>query len=124
MADAVDGDMALLHRLQHSALCARAGAIDFVSEDNAGQDRAGTKFEIVRLAVVDADANDIRGQQIGGELDALKADSQRGGEGLGQGRFADTGHIFQQDVAFAKEGNQQLIDALVLADDHLRDVVA
>ena len=122
MADAIDGDVAFLHRFQHGALRAGAGAVDLVSEDDTGQNRAGAVFEIVDLTIVDADADDIGREQIGCELDALEADSQRGGQGLRQGRLADAGHIFEQHVAFAKEGRQQLIDNLLLAYDHLGDV--
>ena len=123
MADAVHGNMALFHRLQQGALRPWAGAVNLVSEYDSGQNRAGAIFKIVRLAVIDADAHYVGRKQVRCELDALKANAQRGGQRLRQHRLADPGYVFQQHVTFTEEGHQQLINNLILANDYLRNVL-
>src|SRR6266849_4354792 len=70
---AVDSDLCFVHGFEKRGLRARGGAIDFVGEDDVGENRAGTKFKIARFRIVDADAENIAGEQIRRELDALKA---------------------------------------------------
>src|SRR5882762_871905 len=70
---AVDGDLCFVHGFEKRGLRARGGAIDFVGEGYVGENRAGTKFKIARFRIVDADAENIAGEQIRRELDALKA---------------------------------------------------
>ena len=61
-----DGELALLHGLEQGCLGTRRGAVDLVGEHELGQQGAGAKLELARLLVVDVDAGDVRGQQVGG----------------------------------------------------------
>ena len=54
------------------------------------------------------DAEDVRRQQIGRELDALELRVNGFGERLGQRRLARAGKILQQDVAAGGERGEQL----------------
>jgi len=58
-------------------LGARGGAIDFVGEYNIGKNRALAKFEFAGFGIVDADAEDVTGKQVGSELDALEGAVER-----------------------------------------------
>src|SRR6266481_1002769 len=84
----VDGDLRFVHGFEKRGLRARRGAIDFVGEDDIGEDRAGTKFKIARLGIVDADAGNVFDEQVAareqrdeGELDGvfLAVDGARDG---------------------------------------------
>ena len=44
---AVDGDLALLHRLQQRRLGARRGAVDLVGQHDLGEDRPGPELELL-----------------------------------------------------------------------------
>ena len=72
---AVDGDLALLHRLQQRRLRARRGAVDLVDQQHVREDRAGDEAE--RAALQDAGARDVRGQQVGRALDAPEVEPER-----------------------------------------------
>ena len=49
VADAGDGDVVFLHRLQQRRLGARAGAVDLVGHQELGEDRAADEAEAARL---------------------------------------------------------------------------
>ena len=73
---AVDGDLALLHRLEQRRLRLRRGPVDLVGEHDVGEQRARLEAELLGRALVDADADEVGGQQVGRELDALPACSR------------------------------------------------
>ena len=103
---------------------ARPGAVDLIGEHNLGDDRSGAIFKLAVLLVKDADAGNVRGQQIRRKLDALKAAADRAGERLGQGGLANAGDIFEQDMPFTKERNQQQFDHFLFAHDDAGDIFA
>src|SRR5438045_3606607 len=78
---AVDRHLAVAHRLQQGGLGARGGPVDLVGEDDVGEDRAGLEDEGAGPLVEDAGAQQVAGEQVGGELDAV----ERAGEAAGQG---------------------------------------
>ncbi len=64
-------------------------------------------------------AGDVRGHQVGGELDALEAHVEHlrdraDHQGLGQ-----PGHADQQDVAAREDRREDLLDHILLTDDDL-----
>ena len=69
--------------------------------------------------VEDLGAGDVRRHQVGRELDALEAEIQDLGERLDQQRLRQSRHAGDQAVAAREQRDQDLIDDLVLADDHL-----
>ena len=71
VADAIDADAEFLHALQQGRLGARRRPIDFVGQQDMGEYRAGAKFEVAGLLVVDGHAGDVGGQQVGRALQAL-----------------------------------------------------
>ena len=72
MGLAVHGDLVLGHGFEQRALRLGAGAVDLVGQQQAGEDRAGMKAELAGFALVHADADDVRRQQVAGELHALE----------------------------------------------------
>ena len=66
---AVDGDAALLHRLEERRLRARRRAVDLVREDDVGEQRPRAELELPGLLVEDQRAGDVGGQKVGRALD-------------------------------------------------------
>jgi len=56
--------------------------------------------------IKNGNAQNIRGQKIGRELNTFERGIHRAGEGLGQGGFAGAGKIFQQDMPAAGQRGQ------------------
>ena len=65
---AVGGDLALLHRLEQRGLGLRRGAVDLVGEQRVGEDRPRPELELGAVRAPHAGADDVRGEQVGGEL--------------------------------------------------------
>ena len=95
----VDGDAAFLHGFEQPALRTGRGAIDLVSQDDVGEDRARTGFELPALRAEDGDAEHVGGQEVGRELDAAEVESQGSCQRVSQRGLAHTGNVFEQDVS-------------------------
>jgi len=52
------------------AVGSRRGAVDLVGQDDVGEDGALLEDKLAGVAVVDANAQDIAGEHVRGELDA------------------------------------------------------
>ena len=117
---AVHRHLPLAHRLEQCGLRARRGAVDLVGEHDLGEQRAGLEDELAGLLAVDGDADQVAGQQVGRELDAVELAGEAAGERLGQQRLADAGHVFEQEVPVGEEGDEREPDDLRLAEEHLR----
>ena len=99
---AEDRDLPLLHRLEHGGLGLGRGAVDFVAEHDVGENRAGLEMTELAPAVAlgqHLGADDIRGHQVGRELDPLEAQAEGLAGGLDHQGFAEAGDAFDQDVA-------------------------
>ena len=102
------------------------GPVDLVGEHNVGEHGSLLEFELA--APLGRFENHVRADQvgrhqIGGELDALELQLQRVGEGAHQQRLAESGHSFEQDVAPGNQSRQRAVDDIVVADDHLGDLL-
>ena len=70
----------------------------------------------------DFGAGDVGRHQVGRELDAAELQRQRVGQRADHQRLGQARHADQQAVAAGEQGDQQLLDHLPLADDHLRQL--
>ena len=66
----------------------------------------GWNSKVVLVLVVDRDAGDVGGQQVGGELDPRVAAPDGVGQRPGQHRLAGAGHVLQQDVPLGEQAGQ------------------
>ena len=123
VADAVDGDVALLHHLEQRGLGLRRGPVDLVGEDDVGEHGAPAEVERAVGLVVHEPAGDVRGQQVGRELDAAPRPLHRVRDRLGQRRLAGAGHVVEQEVTLGEQAHQRERDLVALALDDLLDVV-
>ena len=121
--DAIDGDAALRHRLEQRRLGARRGAVDLVGQEHVAKHRPRLELELAGGRVEHRHADDVRRQQVAGELDALPTQAEHVGKGAGQRGLADAGHILEQDVAAGEHGGQHLLDDLTFADKNAGDGV-
>ena len=62
------------------------------------------------LLVVEVDARQVGGQQVGGKLNALEIPSDGLGKGPQQHGLAGAGHVLQQHVARADKAGEHLLD--------------
>ncbi len=115
------GDVILLHRFEQRGLRLRRRAVDLVGEDDLREDRPLHEPEAAAaLALVeDLGAGDVRRHQVGRELDALEVEIEDVGERLDQERLGEAGHAGDEAVAAGEQREQDLLDDLVLSDDHL-----
>ena len=103
--------------------CTLAGArLILVRQNEIGKHRAFGGAVIAVLGIVDECADNVRRQEVGGELDAMKGGvngrRQRADrEGLGQ-----AGHPLEKDVAVGQQPHQQPIHQLFLAHDDLANL--
>ena len=118
---AVDRDLPLLHDLEQRRLGLRARAVDLVGEHDVGEDRAGVELEEPAALVVDGDAGDVAGQEVGRELHAVARARDRLRHGAGERGLAGAGHVVEQQVPFAEERREGEPDDPVLAEQHLLD---
>ena len=98
-----DGDLALLHGLQQGALDLGRGAVDLVGQDEIGENGTQMRDEPSILRLEDHGADDIAGQKIRGELDALELQAESGAEALDQECLGQTRHAFEKNVAIGQE---------------------
>ena len=114
----VDGDLALLHRLQQRGLGLRRGAVDLVADDDVREHRAGLELEVADLLVEDRDAGDVRRQQVRRELDPAHGAVDRLGQRLGQHRLTDARHVLDQQMPLGQQDGDGDFDDVGFALDH------
>ena len=102
-------------------------AVDLIGQDDVGKNRPFQKaaLALARVAVLlyDFGAGDVGGHQVGRELDAMKRQVHRAGQRADHQCLGQPRHTFQQAVPAAEQGDQQLVDHLVLAHDDARQLV-
>src|SRR5690606_712354 len=113
----IRSDLTLLHGLEQGRLCLRAGAVDLVTHDDVGEDRARFELELPPVPVIDADAGDVRGQQVGSELDPVERAVDRPRDGFGEMGLPDPGDVLHENMALGDESQQHELDDLAFALD-------
>ena len=103
----VDGDLPLLHRLEQRRLRLRRRAVDLVGEHDVGEHAARAELELVRRPVPDRHADDVGGEEVGRELDAVPRRRDRAGDRLGERRLADAGHVLDEQVALGEQAHER-----------------
>ena len=123
MRNAVHRDLELLHDLQKRGLGFGGRAVDFVGQHDLAHDRAGVKFHVSRFEIDHRKARHVAGNDVGRELNAVKAAIQRFGKAGNHRGFAGAGNVLDQHVAFAQHGDQRQLNRFFLADDHTPDIL-
>ena len=118
------GDLVLGHGLQQGRLHLGRGPVDLVGQQDVVEQGAGAELELALLVPVDIGADQVRGQQVRGELDAVEIAFHGLRQGLDRRGLGQAGHAFDQQVAVAQQADQHAVDELLLADDARGDVIA
>src|SRR5262249_41592294 len=116
------GHLMLFHGLQQRALCFGRGAVHFVREYHMRENGAGVESERACVAVEDGYAQYVRGQQVAGELDALKLQAQRDGQRVRHGGLAYPGYVFYQQVAARQHAGDREAYLAFLAEYDFADL--
>ena len=128
MSDAADCDLLFLHALKHRRLRLRRRAINLVRENDVGEHRPGQKLECTRTCRLvlgdDFRARDIARHQVGRELYAAELQRHRPRQRRDHHRFRQTGNTFENAVAAGEQRDQELLDHVILTDDHFVQLVA
>ena len=122
VAGPLDRDAIFLHDLQQRRVRLGRRAVDFVGQQELREDRPGTKAEFLRLHVEDRRTGDVRGHQVGRELDPAELAAEHAAERADEERLAQAGHAFDQHVAAGKQRHERAEHQLVLADVDLADL--
>jgi hypothetical protein len=118
----IDADLFLAHGFKQRGLSARGGTIDFVGQDDVGEDGSGFEIESLPLGVEDRDAQDVAGEKVGGELDSAEFAVDTFGQRAGEDGFSDTGDVFDEDVAACQKAGEQKIDGSNLSQENGLDI--
>ena len=118
-----DGDLFFLHGFEQRALHLGRRAVDFVGQDEVGEDRAFARGEAAGLRIVNLRADDVGGQHVRRELQAREFDVHAVGQRFHGKRFGQAGHAFEQDVAVGQQADDQPLGQIILADDDLAEFV-
>jgi hypothetical protein len=110
------------HRFQKRALCLWGRPVYLVDQHHLRKKWTTMKNELLLVAVEDRIAENVRRQQIAGELETLKRERQRARQCLGERGFADARDIFDQQVAACEQTSHGELYRLSLAYDHLADL--
>jgi hypothetical protein len=87
--------------------CLGRRPVDLVPDHDVGEDAAGTELELAGVLVEHRHAGDVGGQQVRRELDPADRRVDAAGQGLGQHRLADTGHVLDQQVTLGEQHHQR-----------------
>ncbi len=111
----------LLHRLQQRGLGLGRRAVDFIRQQDVGEDGAGQELEGLVAGLEDVRPDEVGGHQIGRELDALETQVERRGQRAGEERLGEAGYAFEDDMAARQQRDEGVFDHRLLADDDLLD---
>ena len=120
---AFDGDLMFFHRLKQRALRLGRGAVDFVGQHHLRKYRAGVKFKLGTVAVVDRHAQHIGGQQVTGELDTMKVQAERRCQRMRQRGFANPRHVFNQQMAACDQTRERELYLPLFAENDAADLL-
>jgi len=115
---AFDGDLFFLHGFEQRTLGLGAGPVDFIGQQHLRKHGAGVEHKAFAAPVVDGHPGQVAGHQVGGELHAGKLQTERMGQGMGQGGFAHARHILDQQVSTGQQAGHAVLDLLFFANDH------
>jgi hypothetical protein len=114
--------LALLHHLEQRRLHLRGGAVDLVRQQEVAEDRPELGVERRAVRAVDARADQVGGDEVGGELDALEGTAEDVGGRLHRQRLGETGHALDQQMPAGQEADEHTLEHLILPGDDPADL--
>ena len=120
---AIDADLPFEHGLEEGALRPGLCAIDFIGEHDVGENRSLVEDEVGFLRVVYADAQDVGGEDVRGELHPSTGQAGTLGQGCGQGGFAHARDVFDEEMSRGHDAQDGQFDGFVLTFEEDVDVI-
>ncbi len=121
------GDGALLHGFEQRLLRFGRSAVDFVGQDQVGEDGAGLEAQRFGAAIAGFDhhaAHDIGRHEVRRELDSGIFQLQSPRQSAEQRGFAQPGNAFQKHMPGGQQANQDAFHDIVLPHDDFGDLPA
>src|SRR5713101_7815603 len=119
----VYSNLAFIHGFEQGRLCLGSCAIDFVGQQDVGENRSTLELKLLFDGGVDRDAKYIRWQHVAGELYALEAAVDGPGQRLAEGSLAHARDTFNQQVSARQHRNQRQADDIVLTANYFAEGV-
>jgi hypothetical protein len=116
-----DGDLALLHGFEQGA-CTLAGA-RLISSASTRLAKMGPRrgVKVPSFGMIDHGADDIGGQKVRRELDALELGLQSARQRAHGERLGQAGNAFEQHVAIGQQSHEQAVHQIRLPHEHAGD---
>jgi hypothetical protein len=105
------------HHLEQRGLHLRRRPVDLVGEDEVREHRTQLDVEGLTRRAVDARTDEIRRNQVGGELQADEGSADGVGEGLDRERLGEAGDALDEAMPFGEQTHEDAFDHAVLPDD-------
>ena len=125
VARAGNGHALFLHGFEQRRLRLGRRAVDFVGQQQVGENRPAMEpegaFAGDGILLQNVRAGDVRRHQVGRELDAAGVQVHRAAERSDHERLGQAGHADEQAMAAREQGDEHLVQHLALADDDLAD---
>ncbi len=115
-------DLMFLHCFQQRRLRLGRRAVDFVGEDDVGEDRPLDEDHLPLAFLVlleDFRTGDVGRHQVGRELNPLKLQMEQVRHAVDQERLGQAGGSRDETMPAGEQREQQLLDHVLLADDDL-----
>jgi hypothetical protein len=119
---AVHAHLPLFHGLEQRRLGLGRGPVQLVGQQDVREDRTGVEDRRHALAVEDHGPDQIRGQEVGGELHPAAVQPEGLGQRLGQGGLAHPGQVLNQEVAPGGQAGERQAHHVAFAVEHRADV--
>ena len=117
MRRSADRHLELLHDLEQGGLDLGRRAVDLVREQEVGEHGAELGPQLAAVGLPDARADEVGRHEVGRELDAAVGAAEHAGERAHGERLREAGHALEQHVAAGEQGDEDLLEHVVLADD-------
>src|SRR6185503_4210336 len=89
----------------------------FVRQYDVREDRSGLELELVQSRIENGNAENVGGQQVAGELNAMEAAVERTRQCMTECGFTDSGNVFDQQMPFGDQGDDRKLDRFFLTLD-------
>ena len=93
------------------------GAVDFVGQENVGENRAALEVEAPSFKLKNLRPHNVTRHQVGGELDAAKFSVDEARQRLGKQRFGRARYAFEKDVSTRQKSDDDLGKDFFLTDN-------
>src|SRR5215469_4027137 len=115
------GNLTLLHRFEQRGLNLRRSAVDLICQNEIVEhgSRLKAKLSLALRRVIDLRTGDVRGQQVGRELNSREARVKKGGELLDCASLSKPRQTFDQEIAVRQQANNKPLDHLFLSKNGL-----